>query len=124
VSAEDIKLARFVVTTNLGLILIILSLAIALMIYDQSEFDLRCEWGAQGVSQLAPISDVIVIVAEMALVTFQAFQQNLLGYLEKCSSGKELIEKGFESDVELSAAFNISDCVPLFGDNAYSKRQG
>jgi 2-phosphosulfolactate phosphatase len=62
--------------------------------------------------------------AEMALVTFQAFQQNLLGYLEKCSSGKELIEKGFQSDVELSAAFNISDCVPLFGDSAYSKIQG
>lgn len=57
--------------------------------------------------------------AEVAVVTFQAFQQHLLGYLKKCSSGKELIERGFESDVELSAAYNISDCVPLFIDNAY-----
>ncbi|MHC5718786.1 MAG: SDR family NAD(P)-dependent oxidoreductase, partial [Nostoc sp.] len=53
------------------------------------------------------------------MATFQAFWQDLLGYLKKCSSGKELIEKGFESDVELSAAYNISDCVPLFTDNAY-----
>jgi 2-phosphosulfolactate phosphatase len=64
--------------------------------------------------------------AEVAVTTFHAFQQDLLGYLKKCSSGKELIEKGFESDVELSATFNISDCVPLFGDNAYvnSRVQG
>ncbi|WP_292801667.1 2-phosphosulfolactate phosphatase [Nostoc sp. NMS7] len=247
--------------------MIILSFAIASMIYNQSEFDLRCEWGLQGVAQLAPISDVIVIVdvlsfstcveiatnngaiifpytirdesvidyaksvraelashrqrwtttgyslspksvvqiptgtrlvlpspngsfltlhtgntptlagclrncqavaefaqkygdkiavipagerwkddgslrpafedligagailsylngnlspeAEVAVATFQAFRQDLLGYLKKCSSGKELIEKGFESDVELSTAYNISDCVPLFTDNAY-----
>ncbi|QHG17016.1 2-phosphosulfolactate phosphatase [Nostoc sp. ATCC 53789] len=57
--------------------------------------------------------------AEVAVTTFQAFQQDLLGYLKKCSSGKELIEKGFESDVELSAAHNVSDCVPLFTNNAY-----
>ncbi|MHC5724097.1 MAG: 2-phosphosulfolactate phosphatase [Nostoc sp.] len=57
--------------------------------------------------------------AEVAVATFQAFRQDLLGYLKKCSSGKELIEKGFESDVELSSGYNISDCVPLFTDNAY-----
>jgi 2-phosphosulfolactate phosphatase len=57
--------------------------------------------------------------SEVAVATFQAFQQDLLGYLKKCSSGKELIETGFEPDVELSAAFNISNCVPLFNDNAY-----
>ncbi|MEH2438344.1 MAG: 2-phosphosulfolactate phosphatase [Nostoc sp.] len=249
------------------MIFIILSFAIAPMIYNQLEFNLRCEWGSQGVAQLAPISDVIVIVdvlsfstcveiatnngaiifpyaykdesaidyaksvqaelashrqrwttsgyslspksvtqisagtrlvlpspngsfltlhtgntptlagclrncqavarfaqtygdkiavipagerwkeddslrpafedligagailsylddslspeAEVAVTTFQAFQQDLLGYLKKCSSGKELIERGFESDVELSAAYNVSDCVPFFTDNAY-----
>ena len=102
------------------------------MIYNQSEFNLRCEWGRQGVAQLAPISNVVVIGAilsylhgslspetEVAVTTFKAFQQDLLGYLKKCSSGKELIEKGFESDVELSAAYNVSDCVPCFTDNAY-----
>ncbi|MEH2303965.1 2-phosphosulfolactate phosphatase [Nostoc sp.] len=249
------------------MIFVILSFAIAPMIYNQSEFNLRCEWGPQGVTELAPISDVVVIVdvlsfstcveiatnngaiifpyayrdesaidyaksvqaelashrqrwtttgyslspksvaeipagtrlvlpspngsfltlltgntptlagclrncqavaefaqkygdkiavipagerwkedgslrpafedligagailsyldgslspeAEVAVATFQAFRQDLLGYLKKCSSGKELIEKGFEPDVELSAAFNISNCVPLFKNNAY-----
>lgn len=57
--------------------------------------------------------------AEVSVATFQAFHQDLLGYLKKCSSGKELIAKGFEPDVELSAAYNVSDCVPLFTDNAY-----
>ncbi|MUG98836.1 hypothetical protein F7734_43705 [Scytonema sp. UIC 10036] len=234
------------------------------MIYDQAEFDLRCEWGAQGVSQLAPISDVIVIVdilsfstsvevatnngaiiypyqwrdnsavdyawsvqaelskgrlakegyslspaslmkippgtklvvpspngssltlltgktptiagslrnykavaqfaqsygrriatipagekwddgtlrpafedligagailsalegslspeAETAVAAFQTFKNDLRSYLKKCSSGKELIEKGFELDVELAADLNVSNCVPLLSENAY-----
>ncbi len=48
-------------------------------------------------------------------------KNDLLGNLEKCSSGKELIERGFESDVELAAAINVSDCVPIFTDKAYIK---
>ncbi|MDZ8025712.1 MAG: 2-phosphosulfolactate phosphatase [Nostoc sp. DedQUE11] len=39
------------------------------MIYDQSEFNLRCEWGAQGVSQLASISDVVIIVDVLSFST-------------------------------------------------------
>ncbi|MBR8839420.1 MAG: 2-phosphosulfolactate phosphatase [Stigonema ocellatum SAG 48.90 = DSM 106950] len=61
--------------------------------------------------------------AETAVAAFHAFQKDLLGNLKKCSSGKELIAKGFELDVELAAAFNVSDCVPLFTENAYSSCQ-
>ena len=32
------------------------------MTFDQQEFDIRCEWGEQGVAHLAPISDVCIIV--------------------------------------------------------------
>lgn len=39
------------------------------MIFDQSEFEIRCEWGRQGISQLAPISDVIIIVDIMSFST-------------------------------------------------------
>jgi 2-phosphosulfolactate phosphatase len=31
-------------------------------VFDQSEFQIRCEWGIEGVKCLAPISDVVIIV--------------------------------------------------------------
>jgi 2-phosphosulfolactate phosphatase len=62
--------------------------------------------------------------AEVAVVTFQTFQKDLLGYLQKSSSGKELIAKGFEADVEIASALNVSNCVPLFTENAYVKNIG
>jgi hypothetical protein len=36
------------------------------MTFDQSGFDVRCEWGDNGVLQLAPVSDVVIIVTETA----------------------------------------------------------
>lgn len=60
--------------------------------------------------------------AQIAVTAFEAFKNDLLGYLKKCSSGKELIAKGFEPDVELAAAFNVSNCVPLLVENAYVKQ--
>jgi 2-phosphosulfolactate phosphatase len=39
------------------------------MIYDQAEHAIRCEWGLQGVLELAPISDAIVIVDVLSFST-------------------------------------------------------
>lgn len=39
------------------------------MIFHQSEFDVRCEWGLQGVVQFAPTSDVITIVDVFSFTT-------------------------------------------------------
>ncbi len=60
--------------------------------------------------------------AEAAVAAFYTFNNVLLAYLKKCSSGKELIIKGFESDVVLAAAINVSSCVPLFTDKAYVRQ--
>ncbi|WP_414624672.1 2-phosphosulfolactate phosphatase [Calothrix sp. CCY 0018] len=57
--------------------------------------------------------------AETAVAVFNSFKNDLLGTLKKFSSGKELIARGFELDVELAAEINVSDCVPVFIDNAY-----
>jgi 2-phosphosulfolactate phosphatase len=37
--------------------------------YDQAAFDIRCEWGEQGVATLAPISDVVIIVDVFSFTT-------------------------------------------------------
>jgi len=39
------------------------------MIYNQQEFDIRLEWGLKGIEELAPISDVIIIVDVLSFST-------------------------------------------------------
>lgn len=60
--------------------------------------------------------------AEAAVAVFYSFKDTLASVLRRCSSGKELIARGFSQDVELAAAFNSSSCVPLLIDNAYIKK--
>lgn len=57
--------------------------------------------------------------AEAAVTVFNTKKNDLLSTLKKCSSGKELIARGFNSDVELAAEINVSDCVPVFTNNVY-----
>lgn len=59
--------------------------------------------------------------AQAAVAVFNTFKNDFFGTLKKCSSGKELIARGFESDVQLAAMINVSDCVPVFTRIFYVK---
>jgi len=58
--------------------------------------------------------------AELALAAFERFAHNLPATLRACSSGKELIERGFATDVDLAAQHNVSKNVPIFKDRAFA----
>lgn len=59
--------------------------------------------------------------AKLAEATFLHFRVDLLSCLQQCSSGKELIGKGFPSDVNLAAALNQSNAVSILADRAYKQ---
>ena len=50
--------------------------------------------------------------AELAVATFTRFRRDLRGTLRQCGSGKELIARGFELDVELAAEHGVSAVSP------------
>ncbi|MBW4690903.1 MAG: 2-phosphosulfolactate phosphatase [Lyngbya sp. HA4199-MV5] len=57
--------------------------------------------------------------AESAIAAFRHAAPTLNHHLKQCGSGKELMGKGFESDVDLAAEFNVSEGVPILHDRAY-----
>lgn len=57
--------------------------------------------------------------SKSALSVFKSLSVNLKEEIKNCISGKELIEKGFGSDVELACELNISATVPLLTNNFY-----
>jgi 2-phosphosulfolactate phosphatase len=60
--------------------------------------------------------------AEAAIAAFENYQRSSRR-LHQCSSGKELIAKGFAADVELAAQLNVSDGVPLLTNAAYKNHR-
>ncbi|MFZ2015409.1 MAG: 2-phosphosulfolactate phosphatase [Nocardioides sp.] len=73
-------------------------------------------WGAGAV--LAALGGTGVSPeAEAAEAAFRAVEQQLSGALPQCASGRELVEAGFAADVDLAAAHDVSEVVPvLYGD--------
>jgi 2-phosphosulfolactate phosphatase len=59
--------------------------------------------------------------AQAAALTYEGLQSQLRTLMQQCGSGQELIERGFEQDVELAATLNVSDCVPILLAGAYVK---
>ena len=57
--------------------------------------------------------------AEAARDAFRAASSDLPQRLRACSSGRELIERGFVGDIEIAAAFDVSQCVPVLTHGAF-----
>ena len=58
-----------------------------------------------------------------ARTAFQEAKPHLDEYLRQCSSGKELIERGFSEDVRLASQLDASDSVSALIDNAYMRAE-
>ena len=54
-----------------------------------------------------------------ALAAFRNTQSQIEVVVRQSSSGKELIERGFEADLSLATALNASQCVPSLVNGAY-----
>ena len=61
--------------------------------------------------------------AMSAATLFRGLQSEMDGYLKQCSSGKELIEGGFEQDVILASQLNVSACAPVLVDGVYGRAE-
>jgi 2-phosphosulfolactate phosphatase len=48
-----------------------------------------------------------------ALAVFRAAESHLYGWMTQCVSGRELIDRGFGSDVEVAADLDASSTVPV-----------
>jgi 2-phosphosulfolactate phosphatase len=58
--------------------------------------------------------------AEIAVAAFTSAQSHLLQVLQQCGSGREMIDIGFGSDIDLAVALNQSNCAPFLRDSAYT----
>ena len=57
--------------------------------------------------------------AQAAIAAYQGIRPSLKHLLKQCGSGKELIERGFEQDVDLASDMDVSNCIPVLASGAY-----
>jgi 2-phosphosulfolactate phosphatase len=57
--------------------------------------------------------------AELAAAAFAHFRADLPAALQACGSGRELVERGFEADVELAGQYDVSNIVPVLHERAF-----
>ncbi|MGV0029170.1 2-phosphosulfolactate phosphatase [Phormidesmis priestleyi] len=57
--------------------------------------------------------------AQLAVEAYRGVRQSLEHLIKQCSSGQELIKRGFEQDVDLASEIDVSNCVPKLINGAY-----
>jgi len=60
--------------------------------------------------------------SKTALATYKNLHHLLASEIKNCISGKELMERGFEKDIDLACELNASNNVPVFENDAYVGR--
>jgi 2-phosphosulfolactate phosphatase len=70
---------------------------------------------------ISQLSGVRSPEADAAVAAFVFAQSHLLQTLQQSGSGRELIDIGFGSDIDLAVALNQSNCAPLLRDGAYTR---
>ncbi|HEX8524987.1 MAG TPA: 2-phosphosulfolactate phosphatase, partial [Tepidisphaeraceae bacterium] len=58
--------------------------------------------------------------AEIAVAAFERAENTLQECLRDCASGRELIERGYERDVQIASALDISHLAPSFDGMTFS----
>ena len=57
--------------------------------------------------------------SQVAVGAFESVKTDIVDRLLDCSSGRELVEKGFARDVELAAEVDVSEVVPVLSGDAF-----
>lgn len=57
--------------------------------------------------------------AQLAVEAYRGVRPSLKYFIKQCGSGQELIERGFEQDVDLASEIDVSGCIPRLFDGAY-----
>jgi 2-phosphosulfolactate phosphatase len=78
-------------------------------------------WGAGAVLALLPDADLSP-EARLAADAFRAVEPRLRAALHGCAGGRELADAGFADDVDVAAALDVSDVVPVLAGSEFSRR--
>ena len=57
--------------------------------------------------------------ASAAIAAWNLAKNDPIAFLASCTSGRELIEQGFEEDVQIAGEINVSTAVPVLRERAY-----
>ena len=68
---------------------------------------------------ISALKGILSPESQSALGAFDGTKETLTNGLLKCSSGKELIARGFKNDVVLSGEFNCSTNAPILQNGSY-----
>ncbi len=61
--------------------------------------------------------------AAAAVAAFEAARGSLADTLADCTSGLEMVSRGFADDVTLAAAYDVTDVVPQLREGRFASRR-